>query len=300
MNSLRLHIFFTFVLFMMAAQAHLDIHSKGLYGENNRRLISELSGNEFSIQRSLARSVLAQVPKWRINSEDKETITIKTKSLRKGMNFCADELFADLPLVSSCSAFLVGPNLILTAAHCVKNEEECKDNYWVLDYDDDLGFSPSTGVVKLKRENIVSCSQLLSISENPKLDYALIQINRTLSDRSPLKLRRRGVLSKNDSLEVIGHPMGLPKIFTDQARVIDNSLPTSFLSNADTFTGNSGSPVINSRTHLVEGILIRGGRDLFMDLDLGCNRFYQCIGDECIGETVLRSTALPLNIIPKS
>lgn len=285
---------------MSVAQAHLDIRPKGLYGDNNRRLINVLLGNEYSIQRNLARSVLAQIPKWRISSEDMETISIKTKSLRKGMNFCADELFSELPLVSSCSAFLVAPNLILTAGHCVKGPEECKDNYWALDYDDALGFSPSTDIVKIKKEHLVSCSQLLSISKNSKLDYALIQIDKSISDRSPLKLRRRGLLSVNDLLEVIGHPMGLPKIFTDQAQVIDNSLPTSFLTNTDTFMGNSGSPVINSRTHLVEGILIRGGKDFFMDLDLGCNRFYQCFGDECIGETVLRSTALPLNIIPKS
>lgn len=299
MKCFILIIFTAFMGIMETAQAYLKLQSKGLYGENNRRLISELSEAENGIQLQQARSILAQVPKWRISSEDEETIQIATKSLRSGMNFCADELFAELPLVSSCSAFLVAPNLILTAAHCVKNSEECKKNYWVLDYDDANEFFPPNGVVSFKKENIVTCSRLLAVSENPKFDYALIKINRNLSNRTPLKLRRKGAVTLDDSLEVIGHPMGLPKIMADQAQIINNSSPLSFQTNADTFTGNSGSPVVNSKTHLVEGILIRGGIDFTMDLDSGCNRSYHCLGLECRGETVLRSMSLPLHLIPR-
>lgn len=272
---------------------------KGIYGDDNRKLVSELSIDSQKKEIEQSRSVLAQIPKWRVTSEDSQSIQIETKSLAAGMNFCADEKFSDLPLVSSCTAFLVGPDLLLTAGHCVKDKYECQKNYWVLDYNDAMDFTAPNGTVKIKKENIVSCSQLISISENTKLDYALLKINRKLTDRTPLAIRRVGKVSDSDSLAVIGHPMGLPKIMADQADIRNNTLTYTFLTNADTFSGNSGSPVINSKTHIVEGILIKGDEDFQMDLDLGCNRSFHCLADECKGETVQRTSVLPLNLIPK-
>ncbi|MBC7538691.1 MAG: trypsin-like peptidase domain-containing protein, partial [Bacteriovorax sp.] len=262
-------------------------------------LVSELDGQFNEIQIEQSRAVLAQVPKWRITSEDKTSISIKTKSLASGMNFCSDEKFSDLPLVSSCSAFLVGPDLLLTAGHCVKDKSDCQNSYWILDYNDIAGFDNSTGTTVFQKDNIVTCAQILSRSENPKLDYALIKLNRKITDRTPLKIRRLGTVDSADSLLVIGHPMGLPKIMADQALIRDNSLTYTFVTNADTFSGNSGSPVINPATQMVEGILVRGDEDFKMDLDLGCNRSFHCYGPECKGETVQRTTVLPLKLIPK-
>ena len=44
------------------------------------------------------------------------------------------------------------------------------------------------------------------------------------------------------------------------------------MANLDTFMGNSGSPVFNKETGLVEGILIEGAEDLEDDLDNLCTR----------------------------
>lgn len=272
---------------------------KGIYGDDNRRLISEMSPKSNKVEIEQSRSVLAQVPKWKVTSEDTDSLFVETESLASGMNFCADEKFSDLPLVSSCSAFLVGPDLLLTAGHCVKDNNECQKNYWVLDYNDSQDFVGPKGSVRIKKENVVTCKELVSLSENENQDYALIRINRSLNDRTPLPIRRFGKVSNSDTLEVIGHPMGLPKILADEAEILDNSSSNTFLTNADTFSGNSGSPVINSKSHVVEGILIRGDKDFSMDLDLGCNRSYHCLADECKGESVQRTSVLPLKLIPK-
>ncbi|MGZ3787818.1 MAG: trypsin-like serine peptidase [Bacteriovorax sp.] len=272
---------------------------KGIYGEDNRRSLSELDPKINKKELDLSRSVLAQVPKWRVCSEDKENLFVSTKSLSAGMNFCAEEKFSEMPLTSSCTAFLVGPDLILTAGHCVQDKYECQKNYWVLDYDDASGFIAPESAVAIKKKNVVTCSQVLSWSQNPKLDYALIKINRKLLGRTPLAIRRTGKIKDSDSLYVIGHPMGLPKVLADNAVIRNNSLTYTFVTDADTFSGNSGSPVFNARTHVVEGILVRGSMDFSMDLDLGCNRSYHCLADECAGETVQRTSVLPLKLIPK-
>lgn len=276
-----------------------EIYDKGIYGNDNRKLVEDLDPvlDQKAIRQASA--VFAQIPKWRISEETNEFISIKTKSLYTGLNFCADQRFIDLPIVSSCSAFLVAPDLILTAGHCVKDKYECQKNVWVLDYDNEAGFLSPSSSVMFKKDKVYACSQILSWSENSKLDYALIKLNKKVIDRSPLGLRRVGKISDDDSLLIIGHPLGLPKIFANGAGVRSNNLSYTFLSNTDSFSGNSGSPVINTETNLVEGMLIRGDEDFKMDLDLGCNREVTCQDKECRGETIQRSTVLPLKLIPK-
>lgn len=276
-----------------------EIFDKGIYGNDNRKLVEDLDPDLDQAAIGQASVVFAQIPKWRITEETNEFISVKTKSLGSGLNFCADQRFIDKPLVSSCTAFLVAPDLILTAGHCVKDKYECQKNYWVLDYDNESGFVSPSSSVMFKKDKVYSCTQILSWSENTKLDYALIKINKKIVDRAPLALRRVGKISDDDSLLIIGHPMGLPKIFANGAGVRSNNLTYTFLSNTDSFSGNSGSPVINTETNLVEGMLIRGDEDFKMDLDLGCNREVICMDKECRGETIQRSTVLPLKLIPK-
>lgn len=271
---------------------------KGIYGDDNRRLVSTLDESESQLK-EMSRSVLAQVPQWRVSSEDSTSFTINTKSLAGGMNFCTDEKFSDLPLVSSCSGFLIASDLLLTAGHCIKDKFDCQKNFWVLDYEDKLGFSEENPNVKIDKEKVVRCDKLISIQENSKLDYALVKLNRKLTDRTPLSTRKLGKVSSDATLEVIGHPMGLPKIIANDAHIRNNTLPYSFVTNADTFSGNSGSPVINVETHQVEGILVRGDSDFQMDIDLGCNRAYHCLNNECKGETAIRTTELPFKFFPR-
>ena len=59
----------------------------------------------------------------------------------------------------------------------------------------------------------------------------------------------------------------------------------TFMTNLDTFGGNSGSPVYNAKTHKVEGILVRGERDYVPNEDGSgmvttvCDEW--CSGEEC-------------------
>lgn len=284
------------LLTTVTAQA-ITIIDKGIYGPDNRTLV--IDHEEASLmKKKLAKSVFAQIPKWRITEENDEMISIASKSLASGLNFCPEEKFSELPIVSSCTAFLVGPDLLLTAGHCLK-DNACQNNYWVLDYDDASGFIGPKGNVTFNKEHVYSCSRILSAQDNPKLDYGLIKLSRVVQGRTPFDIRRSGKVRSSNSLTVIGHPLGLPKIIADNANVLKNSLSNTFTADTDTFSGNSGSPIINSKTFMVEGILIRGDEDFKMDLDLGCNRSFICLKDDCTGETVQRTAVLPLDLIPK-
>ena len=74
---------------------------------------------------------------------------------------------------------------------------------------------------------------------------------------------------------VIGHPVGLPTKFADGANVRNNNNTSFFVCNLDTYGGNSGSPVFNSSTHELEGILVRGETD-FIVTENGCRKSNVC------------------------
>lgn len=271
---------------------------KMIYGDDNRRLMSELDTNSDLQAINSSRSILAQIPNWRAKIT-KETVSVETRDLKFGLNICDGEKFLDQPLVSSCTAFLVGPDLIVTAGHCIKDKYDCKKQTWVLDYDSAGDFTGPTGVITFPKDKAYSCTELISWSENSNLDYALVRLDRKITDREPLKVRRDGKTSTNESLMVLGHPLGMPKMLTDNIMIRDNSMTYFFKTNADTFSGNSGSPVIGMNSGLVEGLLVRGDDDFVMDLDLGCQKMARCGNKDCRGESVQRSTYLPFKNIPK-
>lgn len=282
-----------------AQPMHADVEYKVIYGNDNRRIHTELDTEFDADLIKVSDATLAQIPNWRIDSSADDVISIKTKDLRSGLNYCPDERFTESPSVSSCSAFLVAPDLILTAGHCVKDKYDCKKQTWVLDYNDGGEFIAPSGSVSFQKSKSYSCAELVSWSNNPRLDFALIRLNRKVDDRKPLPIRRVGKVAINEELALAGHPLGLPKVISDRITIRDNSLTYTFKTNADAFSGNSGSPIYGRDSKMVEGILVRGEDDFELNLDLICQRPKKCRDDECRGEVVQRTSVLPLKYIPK-
>jgi len=292
--------YLTFALLVLLAfsKAAFAYQDKVIYGDDNRRLMSELDASVDADAIKYSSSVLAQIPNWRLKST-KESISVETRDLKFGLNICDGEKFLDQALVSSCTAFLVAPDVIVTAGHCVKDKYECKKQTWVVDFDSNADFQGPKGTITFPKENTYSCRELLNWSQNTNLDFAVIKLDRAVSGKTPLKIRREGKTESSESLMVIGHPLGMPKMVANNILIRDNSQTYVFKTNADTFSGNSGSPVIGEISGLVEGILVRGDDDFEMDVNLGCQRMARCGNKECRGESVQRSTYLPFKNIPK-
>jgi V8-like Glu-specific endopeptidase len=284
---------------LSGAQVRFSLNEKAIYGEDDRRMLGQLDYYSDSKLLEYSRSVLAQIPHWRVSGGDDDSFTVAAADLAHGLNFCPSENFSDQPIVSSCSAFLIGPDLLMTAGHCIKDSNDCKENAWVLDYDDAKDFLAPASAITFTREKTFQCKELLSRSNNSKLDYAIIRLDRAVTDRPYLNLRRTGKVSDYESLSLIGHPLGLPKIVSDNVSIMDNRDTYTFKVNADAFSGNSGSPVIGYRSGLVEGILISGGQDFEADYDRFCQRAVRCMGPECVGEKVQRSINLPMKYLPR-
>jgi V8-like Glu-specific endopeptidase len=88
---------------------------------------------------------------------------------------------------------------------------------------------------------------------------------------------------------ILGYPSGLPLKYTDGI-VLDNKVnAVYFRTNADTYGGNSGSPVFNSQGAL-EGLLIQGHKD-YARTPAGCIASVKCLtgGNNCAGERVIKA-----------
>lgn len=232
-----------------------------VYGTDNRKDYFQSSATFKKLAHSTAGMVaLARFTKGR---DQHHLDLISPLSLENKSNVCPNEKFAQQLTAPRCSGFLVAPDLLMTAGHCIlKNataEQSCRDYAWVFDYHmKSAGHNPSKDIPLTA---IFTCKEVLSAIYNPSADYALIRLNRPVTGREPLKLRTSGQVASSALLVVIGHPSGLPTKISDKGRITDNSKSETFVTTLDTFHGNSGSAVFDAATGMVEGILIQGKSD---------------------------------------
>jgi V8-like Glu-specific endopeptidase len=256
--------------------------SKGIdviYGEDNRKDVFESTDSALV---ELSKSTAAMISSEKLKSV-KGDVVISAQTL-ESRGICAKERFSKQISAANCSGFLVAPNILVTAGHCIKSEYDCASYKWVFDYKVDHS---DQGEVQVPKTSVYSCKKIISraLDQMSKDDYAVIELDKKVLDRRPLAFRKTGKISKGASLAVIGHPTGLPTKIADGAKV--RSLSTKFfVANLDTYGGNSGSAVFNTQTSEVEGILVRGENDYVPDPELGCQVSNVCANESCRGEDV--------------
>jgi hypothetical protein len=139
-------------------------------------------------------------------------------------------------------------------------------------------------------QDVYGCGEVIKTFQvSSGADYAVIRLDRRVQNREPLKMRNvasDGPIGLGEELVVIGHPVGLPSKVTTGGRVRSNSNADFIVGNVDTYGGNSGSAVFNSRTGLLEGILVRGETDFAQQGSCVVSKV--CTEDSCRGEDITR------------
>lgn len=235
-----------------------------------------------------------------------------------------------------CSAVLIGPNMILTAGHCFKNQQWQSAEVW-FNYSPEgmtngvkVGCSDSpfkgNDVYRVKRVLAPAADGIQDFAagrlDNTLLDYAILEIEPGQHSKSagecwPTQcLSASRELTRREALYVVGHPQRAPQTVHDNSRVfLPFALPGSEFDvlkadvaaeldkhpqrdelarqftnsyretkdgqgrsswnlydvrqkgqprlgiEADTFGGNSGSPVYERRNHCVAALLVSGAPD---------------------------------------
>lgn len=213
---------------------------------------------------------------------------LRTRIAKDAYNLCPVEPFINQPVGALCTGFLVAPDIIATAGHCL-NQSDVHTIRFV------FGFrmtNKDTAQTTISSSEIYKGIKIIGHQlDSNAADWTLVQLDRPVANHKPLKIRREDKIKDGTSLYVIGHPIGLPIKYAGKANVLDNSSKTYFTAGLDTYHGNSGSPVFNTETGEVEGILVRGGEDFVRAGQ--CNVSFVCESGSCGGgETCTRITEL--------
>ncbi|MBC7385307.1 MAG: trypsin-like peptidase domain-containing protein [Cryobacterium sp.] len=209
-------------------------------------------------------------------------------------SLCQTERFFEQPTGASCSGSLVGEDLVITAGHCIPDAESCETTKFVFGYGvKEDGVFPTSA----RSDDVVGCKEIVDRKQiGDGADYAVIRLDRKIENHRPLSINRGADVKNGDKIGVIGHPCGLPtKVAFGESEVRDATPNGFFRANLDTYGGNSGSAVFNTKTGLIEGILVRGEND-FVEKD-GCRVSHLCAPTGCRGEDVTKISALA-HLIP--
>lgn len=250
--------------------------SAAIFGADNRHTVTDQSP---VIELARATAIAVLKTNYSVNGQ---TLTLATNPLT---NLCKDEMLAGEPSLDySCTGFLVGPDLLATAGHCVyavntPNQElkhetglACDTFQWLFDFQQGK---------QANLNNLYHCKEIIYARQTehaPFFDYALVRLDRPAFGRTPFKVNPAPV-ALGEAVAMIGYPFGTPVKYTDSARVtIDNPQRNSFLTSLDALEGNSGSPVFNA-AHEVVGILVGGTPSANTYVSGTCERVNRCSED---------------------
>ncbi len=284
-------------------QAQADVRdTRVIYGEDNRKETYDAT----PIQRLLAESTAAMIPNKNMLDVDGEHSLLPPQSFKNTYSLCEEERFKDQPTSASCSGFLISPDILVTAGHCITSQKGCEEVSWVFDYK--VKKENNRADVLIPNENIYKCQKVIETMLDGRgeesRDFAVIKLDRPVKKARALLYRTRGKINQGSGIYVIGHPTGLPQKVTDGGKVFENTSKRYFVSNLDTYGGNSGSAVFNALTNQVEGILVRGAKDFVEDsCGLRSNKVDENMVSEVnepLGESVSRITDIPALMARKS
>ena len=182
----------------------------------------------------------------------------------KSTKFDENVKFLDQPTVGDCTGFLISPDILVTAGHCIKTMEDAKEWVWLFDYTNELEYNQFNEYITVNPDNLYEVVEVIDAAydqDNTDVsrDYSVLRLDRK-SSRRPYRFRTTGTVSKGTDVFTIGAPTGLPLKLATDSKVVDSSPTSWFKSDIDSFPGNSGGPVFD-KNGFIEGILVRGAVD---------------------------------------
>lgn len=239
-----------------------------MYGTDDRREVFEEGDPAF---RSLASNAsLMTVLVDDVGTTQGGMLVLDSRPLGSAYDLCPGERFVDQPSVGVCSATLVEPDLVLTAGHCL-TAVPCEQWAVVRGFQYD---APST-LKSLGDEDLRYCAGVIAArvdaaTDERRIDYAWVRLDRPFEGAGPLPRLDRSVLDKDAAVIEIGHPMGIPSKIDDGGWVLDPraAMADYFVTSTDSFVGDSGAGVFDENGSL-RGISVRGSDD-FTHTNDGC------------------------------
>lgn len=143
-------------------------------------------------------------------------------------------------LSSLCSGFLTRSNRLITNAHCVSTDEECRQTYVVIHVQGDYQLARCQNILKLYED--------FKPLEAKSLDVAVIELDRHFK---ALKVFQRAMaplrIGQTNSAWVIDHVNLFEARITELECSLAEKGPSYIFKNCPAIGGNSGSPLVDNR-----------------------------------------------------
>lgn len=266
-----------FSLLLQQVDAASEVNPNVIYGDDNRVDYYQITDPQV---RAASASTVALVRAQQLTQNGNLT-NISTTPYGTNRGLCPEEPFFNQEVAPFCSGFLIAPDTVVTAGHCISDQSSCNNTRMIFGFRINQENEQPRAVPTI---DVFGCSSVVhSVSKPAGEDFAVVKLDRPVTQVPPLLYRREGKINVGESLRVIGHPAGLPLKVADGAQV--RTVKPQFLTtNLDTYGGNSGSAVFNAVTGEVEGVLVRGEADYV--IQNGCRVSNLCPNDGCRGEDV--------------
>ncbi|KQC33333.1 hypothetical protein AAU57_08410 [Nonlabens sp. YIK11] len=231
--------------------------SRGVFGTDDRKEVNDVSGIDH-----YTRATAVMIPKDIVVNGRIYGYTLKQRLSRQfgTSNISNNVKFQEQPTVANCTGFLVTPDILVSAGHCILDLESAQDYYWLFDYTDKMKYNPDGYYIEYDDNDLFEVVEVLDgklegegeYSE----DYVVMKLDRK-TGRLPYRIRTSGAPEVDRTVYTIGSPTGLPLKISTNSKVVDSDIENWFKTDIDAFPGNSGGPVFDYYGW-IEGILVRG------------------------------------------
>lgn len=278
-----------------------------IYGKDTRQDIAKLPQQ----WKQVAEAVAVALPSFYLTEFDADHYTHTEANQRpyaQTLGLCQDVKFAQQKTFGHCTAFLIHPQIVVSAGHCFLPAGTVMDQ--AHSYCDNFSFwfgynNQKTPVAELgariEKRNVAQCKKVIyatnnqaMLPEDNPIDFAIYELKQPITHIQPLKISNKKI-QPGDLLTSIGHPQGLPAKHTGFTPLI-HSFDTTLSAYIDSLSGDSGSPAFNQQGEVI-GILISGHQyDTYNDTQSGCDRLNHCTnqGKNCNKSTRLGDSNLLL------